>query len=300
MEKDDEIKGEGNSYDFGARMLDPRIGRWLKMDPLSIKYPYDSPYMVSGSSPISIIDPDGKRKRKITIETDLNGNVKKISVVHVNYSLKSQIRQTGNDPFSGDAVITYDYYDTVDIEYIVKDKKGKVFSKIVTKDIKSDLRFKDKTFTPKAMLEAADALDDAVMSIPTEEKDDLTGNYKGHFKGGIDLILDDNDNILNVRGLEKVNSSPNPEKIEISELLVIAQGQTGATLPKAISNIGKIGDGQKAIEQAETAIKYATEAHSKCTICERYYNRVGTEVDSTKLTKKEKSGLKAISPNEHK
>ncbi len=59
-EMDGEIKGEGNSYDFGARMLDPRIGRWGSMDPLTSDYPYASPYNFALNTPIQAIDPDGR------------------------------------------------------------------------------------------------------------------------------------------------------------------------------------------------------------------------------------------------
>ena len=59
-EKDNEVKGEGNTYDFGARILDPRIGRWFSVDPLQRKYPDIAPYVAFGNNPISIIDPDGK------------------------------------------------------------------------------------------------------------------------------------------------------------------------------------------------------------------------------------------------
>ncbi|MFC2131103.1 RHS repeat-associated core domain-containing protein [Bacteroidota bacterium] len=59
MEKDDEVKGTGNSLDFGARVYDSRLGRWLSLDPLMSKYPDISPYNAMGNNPILCIDPEG-------------------------------------------------------------------------------------------------------------------------------------------------------------------------------------------------------------------------------------------------
>ncbi len=59
-EKDDELKGEGNSLDFGARMYDPRVGRWFALDPLAAKYPAYTPYSFVNNSPLIHVDPDGK------------------------------------------------------------------------------------------------------------------------------------------------------------------------------------------------------------------------------------------------
>lgn len=75
QEKDDEIKGEGNSYDFGARMYDSRLGRWLTIDPLAGKYPNLSSYNFVANSPIIFVDPDGK----IIIDSDGNEVNVKIS-----------------------------------------------------------------------------------------------------------------------------------------------------------------------------------------------------------------------------
>lgn len=61
MENVDEVKGNGNSLDFGARIYDSRTGRWLSLDPLQAKYPDLSPYNFVANSPIVQIDPDGKR-----------------------------------------------------------------------------------------------------------------------------------------------------------------------------------------------------------------------------------------------
>ncbi len=57
MEKDNELKGSGNSYDFGVRLLDVRLGRWLAVD--NEFKEYQSNYLTFSNSPLIIIDPDG-------------------------------------------------------------------------------------------------------------------------------------------------------------------------------------------------------------------------------------------------
>ena len=59
MEMDDEIKGKGNSYTTHFRQYDPRVGRWLSIDPKARKYPATSPYVFSANSPNIFTDPGG-------------------------------------------------------------------------------------------------------------------------------------------------------------------------------------------------------------------------------------------------
>ena len=59
-ENDNETYGNGNVYDFGARIYNPRLGIWLSLDPLQKKYPGVSPYNYCLNNPIVFIDPDGK------------------------------------------------------------------------------------------------------------------------------------------------------------------------------------------------------------------------------------------------
>lgn len=73
QEKDDEVHGStGTSYDFGARMLDPRVGRWLSLDPLGAKYPAITPYAFALNSPLLFMDPNGK-EGVVTIQRDPQG-----------------------------------------------------------------------------------------------------------------------------------------------------------------------------------------------------------------------------------
>jgi RHS repeat-associated protein len=59
MEKDDEVKGVGNSLDFGARIYDSRLGRFLSIDKLFKESAFQSPYVFAGNSPTYCIDKNG-------------------------------------------------------------------------------------------------------------------------------------------------------------------------------------------------------------------------------------------------
>jgi RHS repeat-associated protein len=78
QEKDDEIKGEGNSVNYTYRMHDTRLGRFFALDPLAPKYPSHSPYCFVGNMPISAIDPDGREIVIVTGEKDETGAAIKV------------------------------------------------------------------------------------------------------------------------------------------------------------------------------------------------------------------------------
>jgi RHS repeat-associated protein len=56
---DNETFGDGNEMDFGDRIYDSRIGRWLSIDPFFKKYAYLSPYVACANNPISLVDIGG-------------------------------------------------------------------------------------------------------------------------------------------------------------------------------------------------------------------------------------------------
>lgn len=58
-EMDNEVSGNGNQYDYGFRIYNPRIGRFLSVDPLFKSYPWYTPYQFAGNIPIAYVDRDG-------------------------------------------------------------------------------------------------------------------------------------------------------------------------------------------------------------------------------------------------
>jgi RHS repeat-associated protein len=59
-EKDSEgMGGGGATYDYGFRIYNPQLGKFLSVDPLFKSYPWYTPYQFAGNMPIAAIDLDG-------------------------------------------------------------------------------------------------------------------------------------------------------------------------------------------------------------------------------------------------
>ncbi len=76
-ENDNDIEGEGNAQDYGMRIYDPRVGRFLSVDPLARSYPMLTPYSYAENDVIRCIDLDGLEKFVVTNKY-INGHLREI------------------------------------------------------------------------------------------------------------------------------------------------------------------------------------------------------------------------------
>ncbi len=49
-----------NIYDFGARLYDSGLGRWISQDPMAEEYFLHSPYLFCAGNPMRFVDPEGR------------------------------------------------------------------------------------------------------------------------------------------------------------------------------------------------------------------------------------------------
>jgi RHS repeat-associated protein len=67
-----EIDGESETQDYGMRINDCRLGRFLSVDPLAKEYAFYSTYHFAGNTPIAAIDLDGEEP-KIVVTDHITG-----------------------------------------------------------------------------------------------------------------------------------------------------------------------------------------------------------------------------------
>ena len=126
-EMDNEINGEGNSLDFGARIIDARLGRWMSCDIHQGKTPGISAYNFSFNNPLAFNDPDGKDGR---IKVQGNAITMETTVFLYGPDASEQIAQKYNDAFAkmdncaNTVVDGKSYIVTINVKY--------VYSKVLT------------------------------------------------------------------------------------------------------------------------------------------------------------------------
>jgi RHS repeat-associated protein len=69
-EQDNELKGFNGEIDYGMRVYDPRVGRFLSVDPLSKSYPWNSPYSYAENDVLRNVDLDGGEKKHYLLVWD--------------------------------------------------------------------------------------------------------------------------------------------------------------------------------------------------------------------------------------
>ena len=121
-EKDPEVSGSGNSYDYGFRIYNPRLGRFLSVDPLFKSYPWYTPYQFAGNLPIWAIDLDGLEEYKVTYIYDQE-----------NKHIRTRVKLV--NPHHNGIKITYSH-----LLYGGKDKREVVTDQFSTKEIEKEAK----------------------------------------------------------------------------------------------------------------------------------------------------------------
>ncbi len=105
-EKDNEINVSGGDYDFGERIFDGRLGRWLSIDPLFSNYSSLTPYNFSNNSPNLFLDPDG---RTITIYYKNSKGIFRLFEKQKEIIYDPNVPYTGNNEFVKSVYDSYNF-----------------------------------------------------------------------------------------------------------------------------------------------------------------------------------------------
>ena len=99
-ELDNEVSGSGNQYDYGFRIYNPRLGKFLSKDPLFKNYAMLTPYQFASNTPIQAIDLDGLEAIQVTGWMD-KGTVFRTQTFHDHFTSDLRVQYIMHDVGTG-------------------------------------------------------------------------------------------------------------------------------------------------------------------------------------------------------
>ncbi len=257
QEKDDELKGEGNSLNYTFRMHDPRVGRFFAVDPLEKKYPHNSPYAFSENRVIDGIDLEGSEFVYYKVlKENLNGDLHVTRSGEIEYStwVHSALAKLG---------VNIEAFKVYVLEY---EGKGYMFTSIDELYVANSKKLSNRPTKEglDALFQITDALGGVMIgaiakyaktgSIKTKNTDGVNKTftekgYKAPYKKGsrtIEYEVKGSEDFVRVSGEQNVKGDWVVKKSEI-EGLTPSQIKDKLSLkyePTHISDV-KVGDGTK-------------------------------------------------------
>ena len=223
-EKDDEVSGINNSYDFGARLYSPRIGRWWTIDPQAYNQPAWSPYKSMYNNPLKYSDPDGETEYlEITVVDERTGDTYIITAPVSDDLIESHVYENG----------MVHYFDYTKKKTVTIQKDGSVVAGETTGPWTGEERAQVPAFIPFRK---------SVAKIMAYGNDDLEGDG-GSQPGGEHLVTEDGG-----ASSTKQKAENDVETRDITDLMMALGAVKGGKLPntaaesvrKYISNVKKI------------------------------------------------------------
>jgi RHS repeat-associated protein len=221
MESDDEVSGEKNSYDFGARLYNPRIGRWFSRDALESRKPSYSPYQSFKGNPIIFNDPDGNDEY-LTIVIDNKKTGQEITLQKTD-AISTRVMTDGQGHKDWHSNYYYDYETVVTITIDEEGKQSMVISTNILYENGSkdyDLAFGGINVKPEGYIK--------------EEADNwgFWGEGDGETSEGGYHLTSKSGGISETKTISK-NS---PESVQMDELLASFKGKgKGISIPDNVS-----------------------------------------------------------------
>ena len=124
--------GGGSTYDYGFRIYNAQLGKFLSVDPLTKSFPWYTPYQFAGNTPICAIDIDGLEDRVVTIRpvSLVDGTIiQKTNIYFISDNKKSNTTTDGElNEYSKRIDSRFSALGTEGIEYRIYNEQGTLIS----------------------------------------------------------------------------------------------------------------------------------------------------------------------------